>query len=177
MADPTPPTPEELARWQSRHDGSTLVIPSDFGKSLQVLDTVDSIVRGFVVDALALRGEYIEKKITREETVQRMGALSTRMQVIFYGKDSAYEATDWNTPERLGKWLTGPPANAVQPPAEDAVARLFNLMFMEIGSALNQIDEGALDPSYADTVIDDAIARNTAHLLGWPPEMLAGTTA
>lgn len=169
-------TPEEIARWKDRHDGGNLVVPAAPERSLQVLDVVDGIVRGFVLDGLTLRGDMIEEKISREEAVQRMGALSTSMQVIFYGKSDAYDGTDWNTPERLGKWLTEN-AKAITPPAEDAVARLFNALLTEIGSALNDIDAGKLDPSYSDTVIDDAIARNTAHLLGWPPEMLAGTTA
>ncbi len=70
---------------------SGLVIPDNPATSLQVLDTVDGIVRGFVGDGLALRGDYIEQKITQEEAVQRMGALSTSMQVIFYGKSPDYE--------------------------------------------------------------------------------------
>lgn len=176
---PYPPiqNPGRSAKRPAHLTNSTgLVIPENPEISLQVLDTVDGIVRRFVVDGLALRGDYIEQKITHEEAVQRMGVLSTSMQAIFYGKNPNYEATDWNTPERLGKWLTEN-AKAVPPPVEDAVARLFNLMLMEIGGTLNAIDAGTLDPSYSCTVIDDAIARNTAHLLGWPPEMLAGTSS
>lgn len=157
-------------------NSSGLNIPDNVETSLQVVPTVEGLVRGFLADALDLRRRYLLGEITPEDATNGIGTLSTRMQVIFYGEDPTYQGTDWNTPQRLGQWLTGQAA-AITPPANDAVYRLFNKLMIEVGGPLNAADEGTMSEDMIPVVIEEAIARYTAHLLGMPPEFLAGTSS
>lgn len=174
MSDTQIPLDSEADRIKALGSSDGMVIPADAETSLQVMETVEGLIRAFLVEALAQRGRYIDGEMTKPEVVASIGELSAGMQAVFYGKSNIYHGTDWNTPERLGAWLIGK-ANAITPPAEDAVARLFNALYIEVSDVLTAIDSGATDETMLNVVVDEAVARYTAHILGVPPELLAGT--
>jgi len=156
------PTRDEI-----KGDASTLVIPDVNAASLAVPSTVEALVREYVAKMITLHGDWGDGTITGAEMTKQATDESARMQDIFFGKDKTYEATDWNTPEKLGVYLqNGDPA--IDPAG--AVASVFNKGTLDIWEGLNMEIEGKFAAGMIETVIDEVIARLMSYMLGVPDD-------
>jgi hypothetical protein len=105
---------------------------------------------------------YHKDEISGEQAVSAAGALAQRYAAIFMGRDSAYFALPWNSPEQLGASLARRFAEAPQP--EDAVEVFLAMAAADLMAILVEREDDAIDDDAARFRID-ALIEDTAHAL------------
>ena len=94
---------------------------------------VEGLIRGMLLNVSRIRTDYNADKIEGEKAASMIEGEAERVANIFQGKDKAYAAMMWNTPEILGARLVEAgfgedPATSVQAALLSSVSRLIDEM-------------------------------------------------
>ncbi len=134
----------------------------DARPALGSMEVVEGLVREYLGELTANRVRYHKDEISGEQAVSAAGALAQRYAAIFMGRDSAYFALPWNSPEQLGASLARRFAEAPQP--EDAVEVFLAMAAADLMAILVEREDDAIDDDAARFRID-ALIEDTAHAL------------
>ena len=163
---------EERAR--DRGDPGLIQIPDPEGNSLAVPSVVQRILWEHIADLVALRRRWLRDEIDKVQALGELKAMGERRQAILYGQAEGYEATTFNSAEKLGVHLA---TNVVGGEPADAAARAFNQVFIDMAGDMEAHEQGKLSTEMFQAVIEDVVLRYTGHFLGVPPEVFAGESS
>lgn len=137
--------------------------------SLGVPSVVDGLVRDFMALVCELRGQFLENKITNDQSVQRLKDAGTEMQEVFYGRrPDEYIALPWNSPEQLGRYIINGFERAENCDETSAVFALFGLLFRETMYVVAGYEDDTFTEQQMRDHMDGIAERFTAILLGLP---------
>ena len=141
---------------------------SQDGQQLASPEVAEGLVRQFLAECIEARVAIHEGKATPEEAKARMQDAAKRYAAIFMGKDSAYAASPWNSPDGLGAFIAANyQGSGDKDQACEAMLLRLAADMMKIAKAHEdeQLDDDAAQ-FQADALVEDALGT----LLGLPAE-------
>lgn len=123
-------TPERAA---DRGRAEDLGFSTSDRPSLGNPDVVRALVSEFAGKVVEVRKAYNLDKFTGEQAQERIRGLAHQYGDIIMGRNSAYDALPWNSPERLGLRIR------VVVPAVEGVTDPGELLFLTVGTSLASI--------------------------------------
>lgn len=98
--------------------------------SLGDAGVVRGLVSKFADDVVVVRRQYLLDELSGQECIDKVTLLAKEAGDIIMGRNDAYVAMPWNSPERLGRriGLVLPPEDGIEDPGE--------LLFFSTGSSL-----------------------------------------
>lgn len=138
------------------------------GQQLASPEVAESLLRQFLTECLEARVAIHEGKATPDAAKARMQDAAKRYAAIFMGRDKAYAASPWNSPEGLGAFIA---ANAEGAGDKDqACESLFLRLAADLMKIAKAHEDDEMDDEVAqfqtDALVEDALMM----LLGLPAE-------
>jgi hypothetical protein len=138
------------------------------GQQLASAEVVEGLVRQFIGECIDARLAIHEERFTPEQGTNAMQDASKRYAAIFMGKDKAYAASPWNTPEALGAHIA---ANYEGAGDKDAACEaLFLRLAADTMKIAKAHEEDELEDDAAQFQLDALVEDAVITLLGLPAE-------
>jgi hypothetical protein len=107
MNDAPELTPELTPEERAAARGADMFAPLGDGEQLNVLDTVDGVLRQFIGEVVTTRSAYHADVLTGDQAGANVAKLAAKYAAIFMGKSKDFAPLPWNKPEQLGVYLQG----------------------------------------------------------------------
>lgn len=124
---------------------------------------VDQLLRDALHQVTVLRREQLESGADPVPGILQIGA---DLQAVFYGSDTRYQASAWNSPKHLGRMLVG--QCGIGGEVDDAVARAATRMVRDFVTDLVANEEDALTDDQLRVSVDDLLQKYTQIFVGAP---------
>lgn len=130
--------------------------------ALGSMEVVEDLVRQYLGELTANRVRYHKDEITPEQAVAAASDLAKKYAGIFMGRDSAYFALPWNSPEQLGADLAQRFAEPPQP--DEAVEVFLTMVAADLMAILVEHEDEKIDDEAAQFRIG-VLVEDAAHAL------------
>lgn len=138
------------------------------GEPLGSPEVAEALVRQFLGECLEARVAIHEDKATPEEAKARMQEAAKRYAAIFMGRDKAYAASPWNSPDGLGAYIAANYEGAGD--KDEACESFFLRLAADMMKLAKAHEDDELEDDAAqfqtDALVEDAVIT----LLGLPAE-------
>lgn len=127
--------------------------------ALGSMEVVEELVRQYLGELISNRVRYHADQITPEQAVAAAADQAKKFAAIFMGRDAAYFALPWNSPEQLGAHLA---RHFAEPPQPDEAAETFlTMVAADLMAILVEHEDAKIDDEAAEfrmgALIEDAV--------------------
>lgn len=139
---------------QAASDMPSLSVPSD----------VEQLIRDFAQEVVGVRAGYNSGKMNAGAAAAALPAIAEKYGRIVYGREDGWQATSWNTPLELGRYIVE--HWHVEPSSVVAARHMFLLAAIELTKGMADHEDGKTSDSDAKAKVDGLIEHLVDTILG-----------